>query len=113
MGAMVNSEGWMECVAWPTMRARGACPPNASSPATTKAEAPSEIELALAAVIVPSLANAGRNEGIRSTRARRGCSSSATSPSGAISVPSAPSSMAASALVSEPMAKASISSRVT
>jgi hypothetical protein len=44
----------------------------------TKAEAPSEIELALAAVMVPSLAKAGFKLGIFSGLALPGCSSTVT-----------------------------------
>ena len=41
----------------------------------TSAEAPSEIELAFAAVIVPSFAKAGLSDGILSILAFKGCSS--------------------------------------
>ena len=44
----------------------------------TRAEAPSEIELAFAAVIVPSFAKAGRKVGILSILALKGCSSLST-----------------------------------
>ncbi|MNT56543.1 hypothetical protein D3C72_1938500 [compost metagenome] len=45
---------------------------------TTSADAPSLIELAFAAVIVPSFLNAGRKVGILSALALRGCSSCST-----------------------------------
>ncbi len=69
----------------------------------TSAEAPSEIELALAAVMVPSLRNAGLRLGIFSRLAVSGCSSSFTTLSplrlvtvtGTISAASEPSAMAA------------------
>ena len=48
---------------------------------STRAEAPSEIELAFAAVIVPSFAKAGRKVGILSILALKGCSSLSTTTS--------------------------------
>ena len=54
IGARVNSLGWIEWVAWPIIFARGSRPFSASPLASTNADAPSEIEDALAAVIVPS-----------------------------------------------------------
>ena len=112
-GATVKADGWIECVACATMRASGCASAAMVSLPITSAEAPSEIELAFAAVIVPSRLKAGRRLGIRSTFERRGCSSSRTSPSGLISASSAPPSIAASALVTEPIAKASMALRVS
>ena len=80
MGASVNLAGWSELVACPTIRAIGfsPCLSIADSLASTKAEAPSEIELELAAVTVPSDLNAGLRVGIFSMFALPGCSSSET-----------------------------------
>jgi hypothetical protein len=69
----------------------------------TRAAAPSEIEEALAAVMVPSLAKAGRRVGILSGRALPGCSSVSTvseparvlTSTGVISALKAPEAMAA------------------
>ena len=52
-----------------------------SAVVNTNADAPSEIELALAAVMVPSLAKAGRSVGIFSILALNGCSSLSTTTS--------------------------------
>ena len=63
-----------------TIRAKGVAPFSSAvlSRINTKAEAPSEIEEALAAVMVPSFANAGRKVGIFSILALNGCSSFST-----------------------------------
>ena len=79
---------------------------------STRAAAPSEMELALAAVIVPSLAKAGLRVGILAGSAFSGCSSlsitveslRSVTVTGVISRANAPLSVAARALVSEPMA---------
>ncbi len=114
IGARVNSLGSWLWVAWPTIRASGFRPRRWASSAVirTSAEAPSEIELALAAVMVPSLRNAGLRLGIFSRLAVSGCSSSFTTLSplrlvtvtGTISAASEPSAMAAWARLSDSMA---------
>ncbi|MCY1309206.1 hypothetical protein D9M70_592790 [compost metagenome] len=114
IGAMVNSLGSWLWVAWPTILASGWRPRLAASSAviSTRALAPSEIELALAAVMVPSLRNAGLRPGILSRLALSGCSSSFTSTSplrvvtvtGTISACSEPLAMAAWARFSDSMA---------
>ena len=60
-GAVVNHCGSCECVAYPAMRASGAAPRRvaAESLIMTSAAAPSEMELELAGVTVPSFLNAG------------------------------------------------------
>ena len=89
------------------MRASGArrCSRTADSLASSSADAPSEIELELAAVMVPPSRNAGFSVGMRSIRARRGCSSSAIVASpiviGAISCASSPLLVAALARSTE------------
>jgi hypothetical protein len=76
-GAVVNLAGSWAWAAWATMRA---CTFSPCALATlwrvsTNAAAPSLIEEALAAVMVPSLAKAGFSVGILSGRALPGCSS--------------------------------------
>ena len=65
-GAIVNSDGCCECDEYAIILANGFRPFAVafSAEVKTKADAPSEIELALAAVIVPSFAKAGRKVGI-------------------------------------------------
>src|SRR3990167_5161615 len=65
MGAMVNSLGSWLWVAWATILAKGLRPRRAASAAVIMitALAPSEIELALAAVMLPSLRKAGFSVG--------------------------------------------------
>ena len=108
MGAMVNSLGCREWVAWPTIRASGSRPLSSASEHSRRAEAPSEMELELAAVMVPSALKAGRSVGIRSTFALPGCSSSETVllpiTKGAISAVSSPSSIASRARRSDSIA---------
>ena len=122
IGATVNSLGWRLLVAWPRIRASG-CRPRCCatlSRASTSAEAPSEIELALAAVTVPSFLNAGLSPGILSILALPGCSSVSTTVSplrvftvtGTISSANQPLSMAAWARLRDSMAKLSICSRL-
>ena len=84
------------------------------------AEAPSEIELAFAAVTVPSFAKAGRKAGIFSGRALPGCSSVSITISplrfftvtGVISFLKWPFSMAAFARDNDDIANSSCASRV-
>ena len=61
IGARVNSEGSRECVLCPRIFASGVkeLDVTPSVLASTKADAPSEIELEFAAVTVPSVLNAG------------------------------------------------------
>ena len=75
---MVKVSGVWAWLAWATMRAKGVTPAASASPAvvSTSAAAPSEIELELAAVMVPSALKAGFKVGIFSGLPRRGCSSS-------------------------------------
>ncbi len=123
IGARVNSDGCRECVVWPRILAIGFKPFSATavSLASTNAEAPSEIELELAAVTVPSALNAGFSWGILSILAFPGCSSVSmmVSPlrcltvTGAISAVSAPDSIAAMARRNEPIAYSSMDSRVS
>ncbi|MNY21727.1 hypothetical protein D3C86_1552920 [compost metagenome] len=113
-GARVNSPGSWLWVAWPTIRASGCRPRRLASSAviSTRALAPSEIELELAAVMVPSLLNAGLRLGILSGMAFSGCSSSWTTTSplrvvtvmGTISATSEPFWMAVWARRSDSMA---------
>ncbi len=122
MGAVVNQAGAWAWLAWPTMVARGSSPRRSASPRfiSTSAAPPSEIELELAAVTVPSLAKAGFSLGIFSGSVAKGCSSRSTTVSalrpvtvtGTISGPKLPSSVAPRARASEVMAKASWPSRV-
>ena len=103
-GAIVKSFGSCAWAAWATMRATGFSPFASATDwrVSTMAAAPSEIELDVAAVIVPSLAKAGRRLGILSGRPLPGCSSvsTVTSPlrvakvTGVISVANAPLSIA-------------------
>ena len=87
---------------------------------STSAAAPSLIELALAAVIVPSFWNAGFRPAILSSLALKGCSSRLTSVSpplaasvtGAISQSKLPSSLAVLARVVEAIANSSCAARV-
>jgi hypothetical protein len=67
-GAVVNQPGSCACVEWPTTTARGDSPRFSALERRiiTSAAAPSEIELELAAVTVPSLRNAGLSVGILS-----------------------------------------------
>ena len=122
IGAMVNSLGSRAKLCTPKMRAVGVnpCCSTASLLANTNAEAPSEIELALAAVMVPSFLKAARNCGILSIRAWPGCSSTVTvvvplrltMSTAVISVSKSPLAIAALALDKDPMAKLSIASRL-
>ncbi|MCY1244138.1 hypothetical protein D9M72_571970 [compost metagenome] len=76
-GAVVNQPGACACVVWPSMRAIG-CRPSCfavDARIITSAEAPSLIDDDDAAVMVPSLANAGLSDGILSSLMRRGPSS--------------------------------------
>ena len=121
-GAVANRLGWWAWVVWPTILAIGVRPLAAAVEAriSTSAAAPSEMELELAGVTVPSLRKAGLRVGILSRLALGGCSSEAmvTSPlrpatvTGAISHSKEPSLMAAWARVSEVTAQASCCSRV-
>jgi hypothetical protein len=121
-GAVVNQPGSCACVAWAMIVASGFRPRRSAVERriSSSAAAPSEIELALAAVTVPSLRNAGFSVGILSGDALAGCSSPAitTSPflpatvTGAISQANVPSLLAASARDSDTSAKASCASRV-
>ena len=113
-GAVVNQPGSCAWVACSRMTAMGVNPRASASacPASARAAAPSEMELELAAVTLPSLANAGRNFGTFSASPRPGCSSVSTTRSplrewiktGAISSLNFPSLMAICARVSESMA---------
>ena len=122
-GAVANSAGAWAWAAWLTIRATGLRPSRSATEARvrTRAAAPSEIELALAAVIAPSLAKAGFRVGMRAGSARPGCSSRsirsdpfrpATS-TATISRSKAPEAWAARARSRERMAKASMASRPT
>ncbi len=77
---MVNRPGSWAWAAWDTMRATIGRPSALAtlSRVITRAAAPSLIEDALAAVMVPSLEKAGFNVGIFSGMALPGCSSSVT-----------------------------------
>ena len=77
-GAMVNCDGCMEWVQWPTIRASGSVLSRLSFEVRIKEDAPSEIDDEFAAVIVPSTLKAGRNDEILSSFALPGCSSSQT-----------------------------------
>ncbi len=110
-GAVVKSFGAWACAASATIVATGALPSFAATLArvSTSAAAPSEIELEVAAVIVPSLANAGLSCGILSGLPLPGASSvsTVTSPArvvtvtGAISSANAPEAIAAPARASD------------
>ena len=80
MGAVVNSIGAWLCCAEATMRAIGVLPfaDAHASDATTSAAAPSLMELALAAVTVPSLVKTARSVGILSKLVLAGSSSCST-----------------------------------
>ncbi len=113
IGATVNLAGSCACAAMATIRAIGCWPFSLArlSRVSTTAAAPSEIELEVAAVIVPSLAKAGRSVGILSGRPLPGCSSCSTicSPlrvvtvTGTTSSAKAPDSIAALARRSDSM----------
>ena len=77
-GAVVNRAGAWACAAWLTTRAIGgdAEPSGTLARVITRAAAPSEIDEALAAVIVPSFEKAGFSVGILATSPLPGCSSS-------------------------------------
>ena len=108
-GAVVNWDGAWAWAAWATTRARTGMPSALAtlSRVITRAAAPSLIEEALAAVMVPSLAKAGFRVGILAGSALAGCSSRATvseplrvfTSTGAISRSKAPLSDACLALV--------------
>src|SRR5438132_11151642 len=120
-GAVVNQPGSWECVAWPAMSASGARPRRSAVERriSTSAAAPSEIELELAAVTVPSWRNAGFSVGILSRLALNGCSSismnfsslPALTAIGVISQANQPSRFAFCALCRERIAKSSCASR--
>ncbi len=122
IGATVNCAGSCACAAMATIFATGCWPLALAtlSRLRTTAAAPSEIEEEVAAVIVPSLAKAGRSWGILSGRPLPGCSScsTVTSPlrvekvTGTTSSAKAPLSIAAFARRSDSMEYSSISSRV-
>ncbi len=78
-GALVNRFGAWAWPAWATMRASGLRPRRSASDwrISSRAAAPSEIELELAAVTVPPSRNAGLSVGIFSGLALGGCSSAA------------------------------------
>ena len=102
---------------WPTTTASGARPRFSAVERRiiTSAAAPSEIELELAAVTVPSLRKAGFSVGILSRLALKGCSSismnfsslPALMASGVISQANEPSLFAVCARFSEVIAKSS------
>ncbi len=120
-GAVVNQAGSCACTAWARMRATGAMPSSRAVDArtSTSAAAPSEMLDEVAAVMVPSLRNAGRSAGTLSSLALNGCSSRSTTSSparagtvtGAISQAKPPSLLAAIARCVEAIAKASWRSR--
>ena len=120
--AVVNQPGSCAWVACATMRASGVTPRLSASASdmSTIAAAPSEIELELAAVTVPSLRKAGLSVGMRSMFALSGCSSRSMRavllPAGAstatTSAPNEPSRIAACARVSDAIANRSWASRV-
>ncbi len=122
IGAVVNSAGSWAWAAWETMRATTVKPSLSATDwrVTTRAAAPSEIDEALAAVMVPSGAKAGRRVGILAGSAFCGCSSAemVSTPlrlvisTGVISASKAPDAWAAFALVRLSMAKSSCISRV-
>ncbi len=121
-GAVLNQAGSCACIACETMRAIGATPSRLAvdSRISTSAAAPSEMLLALAAVMVPSFLNAGLSPRSLSSLALKGCSSwritvsplGPLSVTGAISQAKLPSSLAALARVVEAIAKSSCCSRV-
>ena len=111
---MVNRPGAWAWAAVATTRAswRSPCAAATLARVITKAAAPSEMDEALAAVIVPSLAKAGLSEGIFSGFALLGCSSVSTTVApprpatvtGSISRAKAPPAIAAFARSSERIA---------
>ena len=121
-GAVANHSGACACTACDTMRATGLHPRCAAvdSRISSSAAAPSEMLLALAAVMVPSFLNAGFSDGILSSLALKGCSSNFTTVSpalpgsvtGAISQAKLPSSLACLARVVLAMANWSCASRL-
>ena len=121
-GAVENHAGACAWTAWLTMRATGVRPRARAvdSRISTSAAAPSEMLLALAAVMVPSFLNAGLRVAILSSLALKGCSSNlntwspprALAVTGAISQSKLPSSLACLARTVEAMAKWSWASRV-
>ena len=121
-GAIVNSAGFCACVVCATTLQSGVKPRAfaVDNFIITNAAAPSEIELELAAVIVPSFLNAALSEGILSGRALPGCSSVSmvtslrrlTKVTGAISFLNAPDSIASFARDNDLIANSSICSRV-
>ncbi|MCY1283958.1 hypothetical protein D9M70_328490 [compost metagenome] len=121
-GAVVNRFGAWANEACPAIFASGVRPRwrAVDKRISSSAAAPSEIELALAAVMVPPSRNAGFRVGILSRRAFGGCSSlamlrsslPARASTATISASKRPSLMACCARVSEAMAKASCCSRV-
>ena len=76
-GAVVNHSGSCAKPECATMRASGLAPSASARPAlmSTRLAAPSDIDEELAAVTVPSAANAGRSVGMRSGSMREGSSS--------------------------------------
>ncbi|MDT4867972.1 hypothetical protein FQZ97_1029070 [compost metagenome] len=121
-GAVVKRFGAWAKDACPAIRASGVRPRFSASERriSSRDAAPSEIELALAAVTVPPSRNAGFRVGILSRRAFGGCSSWLTvtvsrpdlASTATISAAKRPSAMAFWARVREAMAKASCCSRV-
>src|SRR3954466_1695800 len=119
-GAVVNKPGSCACVDWPITTASGARPRRSAVERRiiTSAAAPSEIELELAAVTVPSLRKAGLRAGIFSKLALKGCSSVSMNFSslpclmaiGVVSQANQPSLFAFCARSSEVMAKRSCAS---
>src|SRR6267143_5666934 len=120
-GAVVNQPGSCACVDCPMTMASGARPRRSAVERRiiTSAAAPSEIELELAAVTVPSLRKAGLSVGIFSKLALNGCSSvsmnfsslPALIASGVSSQANQPSLFAFCARVSEAMANSSCAER--
>src|SRR5437588_5036226 len=112
-GAVVNQAGACACVAWPRILANGVTPRrSASEPLMiTSAAAPSEIPLALAAVMVPPSRKAGLRVGIFAGSARIAGSSVVISAlsacTGAISLRNQPRSVAVLARVSDSCANES------
>ncbi len=121
-GAVVNQPGSWACVDWPTTTASGFRPSLSAVERRiiTSAAAPSEIELELAGVTVPSFLKAGFSVGILSSWAFSGCSSRSMTVSpflpatvtGATSQEKVPSLMACCARVVERMANSSCVWRV-
>ena len=113
-GAVANHSGAWACTACETMRAIGVAPRSRAvdSRISTSAAAPSEMLLALAAVMVPPCLNAGLSVGTLSSLALKGCSSNRITVlpalpgrvTGAISQSKLPSSLAVLARIVEAMA---------